>query len=50
MTTPLKENQIFEAYQKEWEDELNKRLSNVEYIEELIIVNEYYFLEDGSHV
>lgn len=40
--------EIEEKYNKEWEDEINARIEDKEYIEDAIMANLYEFLEDGS--
>ena len=40
--------EIEEKYNLEWNKEMEERLTNVEYIEENIISNEYEFFENGE--
>ena len=42
------ESEIVDYYNRQWDSEINDRLSDVEYIEEVMHMNEYEFLEDGT--
>lgn len=42
------ESEITVYYDNEWEKELNERILDTEYIEENIIINEYWFFSDGT--
>ena len=40
-------DEVKEYYSERWDQELDERLSDINYIEECILINEYEFLEDG---